>query len=242
MLSRPGLDLRHSSPVLLARAAHPRQAALTALGLSFTALVAGRSWREVGLIFATVLVGQAILGWHNDLVDRLRDHTHDLPGKPIAQGLLAPGTVWYVLTCAVLIVVPLAVASGPIAGSAYLISLAVGLLGNYVLRKSVLSWLPWVVSFALYPAFISYARWPGEVTGNPPEIAITVLAGLLGLGIHFVRALPGLIADNKDGWRHLPLRVALKTGAPRLLIISAVYLAGLLVALLATASAVGLSQ
>ena len=53
--------------------------------------------------------------------------------------------------------------------------------------------------------------------GDPPEISITVLAGALGVCVHFLRALPGLVADNRDGFRHLPLRVALKIGAPRLL-------------------------
>ena len=45
---------------------------------------------------------------------------------------------------------------------------------------------------------------------------MTVLAALLGVGVHVLRALPGLVADNEDGWRHLPLRLALRTGAPRL--------------------------
>ena len=58
-------------------------------------------------MLATVLVGQTILGWHNDLVDRNRDARHQTPGKPIAEGKLDPGTAWFALACAVLLVVPL---------------------------------------------------------------------------------------------------------------------------------------
>lgn len=229
-------------PFELVRAAHPRQALLTAAGLGVAATLDGRPLREVGLVVATVLVGQAILGWHNDLVDRARDLRHDTPGKPVAQGRLDPGTVWFWLICGVLLVVPLSIANGVTAGSAYLIALVVGLLANVVLRRGWLSWLPWAASYALFPAFLSYGGWGGGATGSPPEISITVLAALLGVGAHFLRALPGLVADHEDGWRSLPLRVALRTGATKLLVISLTWTVLVLAGLLVTGSLVGLSQ
>jgi 4-hydroxybenzoate polyprenyltransferase len=236
------LSVGNLGPVLLLRAAHPRQAFLTAAGVAAAAAVAGRSSRELGLVLATVLVGQAVLGWHNDLVDRKRDLAHETSGKPVALGRIDPGTVWFTLICGVLLVVPLSIANGVTAGSAYLLSLAVGLMGNVVLRKGWLSWLPWATSFALLPAFLSYGGWGGDAMGDPPEISITVLAGLLGIGVHFLLALPGLVGDNADGYRHLPLRVALKIGATRLLVVSSVYTALVLVGLLAAGNAVGLAQ
>jgi 4-hydroxybenzoate polyprenyltransferase len=238
---RRGFSLSTSTPVLLLRAAHPRQALLTALVVAGAALLAGRELREVGLVAATVLVGQAILGWFDDLVDRDRDHRHGLPGKPVAQGLLDPGTVWFAVTCALLLVVPLSVSSGKVAGSAYLVSLLVALLGTRFLRRSVLSFVPWVLSFALYPAFIAYGGWGGIGTGTPPTVLMTVLAGLLGLGVHVLRALPGLVPDNKDGWRSLPLRLALRTGAPRLLVVAGVYTALVAAAILIAGQSVGLT-
>lgn len=231
-----------SWPVLLLRTAHPRQALLTAVGLAVAAALSGRSVPEVGLVLATALVGQAILGWHNDLVDRARDRRHDPVGKPIGGGLLDPGTAWFALICGVLLVVPLSISNGVTAGSAYLIALVVGLLGNVVLRRGLFSWLPWAVSYALYPAFLSYGGLGGDAAGSPPEISITVLAALLGVGVHVLRALPGLVADHEDGWRSLPLRVALKTGATRLLVISLAWTALCVAGLLVTGSLVGLSQ
>jgi 4-hydroxybenzoate polyprenyltransferase len=210
-------------PVLLLRAAHPKQAVLTALGLAAAAGLAGRPAREAGLVFITVLVGQAILGWDNDLVDRVRDERHDLPGKPIAQGLLDPGTVWFTLTCAFLLVVPLSLSAGPRAAGAYLLALLVAFVGNRFLRGSAMSFLPWVVSFGLYPAYISYGGWNGVPSDTPPTVTVTVLAALLGLGVHVLRARPGLVPDDSDGLRSLPLRLALRTGAPRLLVIASVF-------------------
>jgi 4-hydroxybenzoate polyprenyltransferase len=230
------------TPVQLLQAAHPRQALLTAAGIAGAAALAGRTTREVGLVLLTVLVGQAVLGWHNDLVDRRRDARHERQRKPVAQGVLDPGTVWFALACGVLLVIPLSVANGVTAGSAYLLALAVGLLANVLLRKGLLSWLPWAVQFALYPAFLSYGGWGGQFTGDPPEISVTVLAALLGIGVHVLRALPGLVDDNEDGYRHLPLRIALRIGATRLLVIASVYTTAVVVALLLAGNAVGLSQ
>lgn len=238
---RRSFSLATSTPVLLLQAAHPRQALLTALGLAMATAVAGRPAREVGLVLATVLVGQAILGWDNDLVDRVRDRRHDLPGKPVAAGLLDPGTVWFTLTCALLLVVPLSIAAGPVAGGAYLVSLLVGLVGNRFLRGHLLSFLPWVLSFGLYPAYLAYGGWNGVGPDTPPTITVTVLAALLGLCVHVLRSLPGLVQDNADGYRTLPLRIALRTGAPKLLVLGAVAAAAVVVGLLIAGRTVGLT-
>lgn len=227
--------------MLLLRAAHPRQALLTALGLAVAAGLAGRPLREMALVLVTVLVGQTMLGWDNDLVDRSRDARHDRPGKPIASGLLDPGTVWFSLTCALLLVVPLSLSVGSRAGGAYLIALLIGLVANRALRGSVLSFLPWVLQFGLYPAYLAYGGWNGQGADTPPTVVMTLLAGLLGLGVHVLRALPGLVRDNQDGLRSLPLRIGLRTGAPRLLLLAGVFTGVVLVALLIAGRAIGLT-
>ena len=239
---RPRRTWRQAGPLLVLRASHPKQAFLTAAGVAAAAALAGRPSRELALVFATVLVGQVIVGWHNDLVDRARDAANEAPRKPVAEGTLEPGTLWFAIACAALLVVPLSIANGVTAGIAYLIALVVSLMGNVTFRKSWLSWLPWAVSYGLYPAFLSYGGWGGATVGNPPEISITVLAALLGVCVHFLRALPGLVADNRDGYRHLPLRVALRIGAPRLLWITIVLTVLVVAALLLIGNGVGLAQ
>ena len=234
--------LAHMTPVLLLRAAHPRQALITATGLAVAAALSGRAGREVGLVFATVLVGQAVLGWHNDLVDRRRDALRLPSGKPIADGYLEPDTAWFALVCGVLLVVPLAVSNGVTAGSIYLATVGVGLIGNVVLRRGWLSWLPWAVAFAGYPAFLSYGGWGGAATGDPPEVAMVVLAAALGVGVHVLCALPGLVADHEDGHRHLALRVALRIGATRLLVLALAWTVLAVVGLLVVGNSVGLSR
>jgi hypothetical protein len=234
--------LGHMTPVLLLRAAHPRQGLVTATGLAVAAAISGRAGREVGLVFATVLVGQAILGWHNDLVDHRRDARRLPSGKPIADGYLDPGTAWFALICGVLLVVPLAISNGVTAGSLYLATVALGLVGNVVLRGGWFSWVPWAAAYAGYPAFLSYGGWGGEAVGNPPEAAMVVLAAALGVGVHVLCALPGLVPDHEDGLRHLPLRVALRIGATRLLVLALAWTVLAVAGLLVVGNTIGLSR
>ena len=234
--------LRNAWPVLLFQAAHPRQALATAVGVAAAAALAGRATREVGVILVAVLVGQTILGWHNDIVDRERDARHHTPRMPVADGRLDPGTAWYAITIAVLLLVPLSISTGVIAGINYLIAVVIGLLANIALRSGFFSWVPWALSFALYPAYLSYGGWGGAAEGPPPEAVMTLLFGLLGIGIHFLRSIWGLVADNEDGWRSLPLRLGLRLGATRLLVLTTTYLVAVLIALAVAGSMAGLSQ
>ncbi len=229
-------------PVLLLRACHPRQAVLTAAGMAVAAAVSGRAAREVGLVLATVLVGQAVLGWDNDLVDEKADRAAQRTDKPLATGALERGTVGFVLACAVLLLVPLSLSSGITAGLAYLLSVVVGLAGNRWLRDGVLSWLPWAVSFALYPAYLSYGGWGGGAEGSPPTVAMTAVAALLGVGVHVLTSLRGLVDDHQAGRRHLPLRLALRVGAPRLLVLAIVFCVVVAAVAGLVGSTVGLSQ
>jgi 4-hydroxybenzoate polyprenyltransferase len=239
---RKGFDLRRSLPVALVRACHPRQALLTSVVLAAAAAMAGLTTGEVGLVFATILVGQVILGWHNDLVDAARDRSHDRSGKPIAEGHVEPGSVWFALICAVLLVVPLSIANGVTAGLVHLGILVIALAANAgLLRRTAFSYLTWMAAFGLFPAFLAYHGWDGG-DAPAPSILITLLAALLGIGVHVLTSLAGLVNDNKDGIRHFPLRLALKAGAPRLLLISGAYTALVSVAILIAGATSGLVQ
>lgn len=212
---------RVSPGVLLVRGAHPRQALATAALLATAAAAAGRPLREVALVALTVLVGQALLGWGDDLADRAADRRQGRD-KALVGDRLDPGTVWFALTCAVLLVVPLSIAHGERAGPAYLASLVVALVGDRFLHARVLSFVPWTVSFALYPAFLAYGGWNGVGATTPPTVEMVALAAVLGLCVHVLLALPGLVGDHAEGERSLPLVLALRVGTPRLLLVAGV--------------------
>jgi len=240
---RRGFELKGLLPVALFRASHPRQALLTAAILATAAAMAGREDKEIGLVFGTVLVGQVLLGWHNDVVDADRDRSHDRHDKPFAAGHVDKSTVWFAIACAILLLVPAAIANGVEAGTAFLLYVAIGMAGNAgLLRRTRFSYLTWMASFALLPAFLAYGGWAGEGTDTPPTYLLTALAALLGIGVHLLTSLPGLVDDNKDGIRHFPLNIAIRTGAPKLLLISGIYTAAVSAGILYAALEVGLVQ
>jgi 4-hydroxybenzoate polyprenyltransferase len=226
--------------LLLVRAAHPRQALVTAAAVGTAAAVAGRPLREVGLVAATVLVGQSLLGWADDLTDRERD-ARRRPDKPLSSGRLDPGTVWFALTCAFLLVVPLAVANGRRAGATYLALLVVSAVGDRLLHARALSFVPWMASFALYPAFLAYGGWGGVGSPTPPTPVMIALAAALGLGVHVLLALPGLVHDHEEGEKSFPLLVALRTGTPRLLLLAGAWTALTVAAILIAGRTAGLT-
>lgn len=198
----------------LVRAAHPAQAVGTALALALAAALTGRPLAEVGLVGATVLVGQSVAGWADDLADRERDARQD-PRKPLVRGTLEPGSLAFATLVAVLLLVPLAISAGPTAGTAYLVSVAVAVVGDRLLHARVLSFVPWAASFALLPVYLSHGGWGGQGTGQSPSPAMVALAALLGVCVHVLLALPGTAADHQEGERSLPLRLAQWLGATR---------------------------
>ena len=221
---------------------HPLPTVAMTIALTGAAALTGRSGVEVGLVAATVLTGQLTVGWINDIVDRDRDRQVGRQDKPIAMGWVDPGTVVFAAAVATLLVVPLSIANGTAAGVAHLGAVLSAWLYNFWFKRTVLSWLPYAVSFGLLPAFLSYGGLGGGMHGGPPTIAMTVLAALLGIGIHFLNTLPDLVEDKETGVTHLPLRIALRIGAPKLLWISATYTALVGAGIVIAALTVGVSQ
>ena len=211
---------RRGTAVSLVLAGHPVPTLAMTVAMAAAAALSGRPLVEVGLVAATVLCGQVTVAWLDDVVDRQRDRQVGRLDKPVAQGWVDPGTVTFAIAVAVLALVPLSVGNGTYAGVVYLASVVSLWAYELWFKHSWMSWLPYAVSFGLLPAFLSYGGLGGGLHGGPPTWQMTSLAALLGVGVHFLRALPDLVQDNQTGVRHLPLRVALRTGAPRLLWIS----------------------
>ena len=210
--------------VSLVLCGHPLFALLVAAGVAAAAAVSGRAWREVGLVLVTVLLGRLTVGWLNDVADRERDIAVDRQDKPIAREWVHPSTVTFTVACVTLLVIPLSVSNGTLAGIAHLMSVIAAWMYNTRIKVGPLSWLPWAISFGLLPTFLSYGGWGGGVHGGPATPALTLLAALLGVGIHVALALPDLVADNRNGVRSLPMVIALKIGAAKLLYATVAYL------------------
>ncbi len=179
---------------------------------------AGRSAPGYLLVAAAVATGQLSIGWSNDLLDRRRDVEAGRTDKPLATGELSPSLVVRACAAAVVLCVPLSLASGAVAGGVHLAAVAGGWAYNLGLKRTVLSALPYAVSFALLTAFATLGL-PGSPWPQPWALAA---GGLLGVGAHFLNVVPDVEADLAAGVRGLPQRL----GAARSAVLGAVLLWG----------------
>jgi 4-hydroxybenzoate polyprenyltransferase len=201
---------------------HPRQAAALAVVVGLFVYLMGRPAREVLVAAAAVLVVQLVMGLVNDLCDAEADRRSGASGKPVAEGIIPPGNVSYVIAVLLLLAIPLSLQNGIAAGLFLLATVVVGFVHNRWLHRTLFSWVGWSATFALLTYFITFGGWSREADGSAPLPSFVILSALLGFLVHFLTSLPDLVEDNKSGARHLPLRVALKTGAPKLLVVSVV--------------------
>lgn len=184
-------------------AAHaPPTAAVTTL-TTFLAAGAGVSAaRCVALAFAT-LAGQASVGWANDTIDADRDRLAGRRDKPIASGRLSETIVGGCAALALAASVPLSLLVGWRAAAAHLAAVGWGWMYDVRLKETIVSWLPYAVSFGLLPVAIA-AALPTSPRAQP---AVVAAGALLGVAAHFANTVADADSDAVTGVRGLPQRI-----------------------------------
>jgi heme o synthase len=195
--------------VALLRACHFQPTVAVTAFVVALAIVAGRGWGAVSGGIA-VLAGQLTVGWSNDYLDRDRDRLACRADKPIVAGQIAASVVRRSAFAAATVCVPLSFLSGWRAAVVHLAAVASALAYNLWLKATVLSVVPYLISFGLLPAFVSL----GARLRHWPSSWVMVAAAILGGGAHFVNTLPDLQADAVAGMRGLPHRLG-ATGSLR---------------------------
>ena len=190
-------------------ASHPIPSlAVTAMAALLTAEAApaGFGAGRVVLVALAVLAGQLSVGWSNDAIDAERDAGRS--DKPAAVGLVSVRALWLGAAVAVTASLALAAALGPVSLAIDAAMTAVAWSYNLGLKSTVWSGASYAVAFGLLPSF-SASALPGHPLARWP---VTAAAALLGLGAHFANVLPDLAADERNGVRGLPQRLAARSG------------------------------
>ncbi len=155
------------------------------------------------------------------------------------RGSSRKGNASFAIAVLLLLVIPLSLQNGIEAGLFVLATLPVGYVHNRWLHTTPLSWVGWSGTFALLVFFVTYGGWGREAEGSAPLTTFVLLCAALGFCVHFLTSLPDLVVDNQARVRHLPLRIALRTGATRLMIITIVLTVGVLAAIVYTTAQAG---
>jgi 4-hydroxybenzoate polyprenyltransferase len=210
----------------LSLACHPLpSAAVTAFAVAF-GLAAGLSAGRLALLGTAVLSGQVSIGWLNDLVDREIDRRAERSDKPLATALVTEGAVRTAVATAAVVCVVASLALGLLPGLLHLAAVASAYSYDLRLKSTVVSWLPFAVSFGLLPCVVTTAL----PTQPFPSILIVLAGAALGVGAHFANTVKDTEADAVTGVRGVPQRI----GPFRSLIVAAmaVVVAGVAIVLL----------
>ena len=196
-------------------ATHFPQALAMVLLMTVGTAVCGGSWSSVALVFLASAAGQATVGWTNDVHDAAADHAAGRSNKPTVRGELRPDDLRVPILVSATLTIPLSfVAAGWIGGAAHIAAVASALAYNFFLARTVWSWVPYAVSFALMPVFIAQASSPTLW----PTVPVTLLSVLVGVTAHLLNAIPDIDIDRDTGWGGL----AVALGKPRSMILAAV--------------------
>ncbi len=162
-------------------------------------------------VFAVGLLGQLSVGWSNDALDAPRDTVAGRRDKPIPAGLVGRRTVAVAAGVAAAACVPASLTLGALGGGLHLLAVASAWAYNLGLKATLVSPVPYAVSFALLPSVVvrGVSGW------------VSLAAGLLGMAAHFANTVADTDADHATGVRGLPQRI----GPHRSLRLTAVLLA-----------------
>jgi protoheme IX farnesyltransferase len=197
-----------SRALALLKSSHPEPGGAVTVAMTLLAVGVGhRGWSIVG-VFLAVAATQFTIGWVNDWLDADRDRVAGRTDKPVAAGAVSPRAVGLAGLISAVAVPFLGLPFGWAATILITLVAVFGLLYDWPLKSTALSVVPYLVAFALLPAFVVVA-----LPGHPaPPAWLVAAGGLLGGGAHFANVLPDLAADLRTGVRGLPQQVAARWG------------------------------
>jgi 4-hydroxybenzoate polyprenyltransferase len=166
------------------------------------AIAAGIHGRSA-LLAAAVLCGQLSVGWSNDAIDAPLDIHANRRDKPIVTGAISRAAVAWGAGIALAADVPLSLALGWKAGVAHLAAVALAWSYNLGLKRTVISFLPYALAFALLPVVVA-AMLPGAPLAR---VALIVAGAGCGTAAHFANTVGDSVEDAMTGVRGLPQRV-----------------------------------
>ncbi len=205
-------------------ATHFPQALAMVLLMTIATAVCGGSWSAVILVFLASAAGQATVGWTNDVHDAEADRAAGRGTKPTVRGDIRPEDLRIPILVSATLTIPLSfLAAGWVGGAAHIAAVASALVYNFFLARTVWSWVPYSVSFALMPVFIAQAITPTLW----PSLPVVFLSVLVGVTAHLLNAIPDIDIDRETGWGGL----AVSLGKRRSILLAVVLAGGAAVCL-----------
>jgi 4-hydroxybenzoate polyprenyltransferase len=203
---------------------HPGPTVVVTALAAALGVAAGLTPAAVVLLALAVFAGQVSIGISNDALDARRDRAVGRTDKPLARGDVTVRQAWVAAVTALVLGLALSVPLGWGVVAAHAILIGGGWAYNAVLKSTVFSLVPFVLSFGAFPSMATLAA-------DPPSIAApwaTLAGAVLGAAVHLTNVLPDLDDDRATGVRGFPHRIGARASA----VLAAVGIAGAATAVL----------
>jgi len=153
-----------------------------------------------------IFAGQLVIGWSNDLVDAPLDIAAQRTKKPIVSKEIDPDQLRksIVFTLFVALLLSLISPLGSIGTLIHFLGILSATLYNLKLKSTILSPLPYMISFGALPWAIYLP------TGNQPPLWLFIDFMLISVAFHFFNVLKDFQWDINQGVLGLPQRISKK--------------------------------
>ena len=157
-------------------------------------------------IAAAILAGQCVVGWSNDLVDFPRDLAALRTSKPLVAGAVSPIQLKRAIAVALILAAVLSFLGplGPKGTALHGLGLLSATLYNLKIKETLLSVLPYIISFGAVPWAI-YAS-----AGKQPSLWLVLSFIIFSSAFHFLNVVKDLEMDIQQGVLGLPQRLGRK--------------------------------
>ena len=145
---------------------------------------------------ATLFFSQVVVGMSNDYHDRLLD-AEGQPWKPLARGIVTPKQARVAIGLAFVLMLGFAGSMGPLVVLLALLGTFAGILYNFWLRDTPLSWFPYVLGFVVLPISI----WVSIERFDIRQLVLVPIGLPLLVGVHLAQTLPDTETDLALGVR-----------------------------------------
>jgi len=152
------------------------------------------------LIAFAILLGQFVVGWSNDLIDFPRDRVAKRLGKPLVAATITQSTLKISIGTALLsaLIISLLSPLGVSGTAIHFLGLLSATAYNLKLKSTLLSVVPYIVSFGALPWAIYVAA------GTEPPTWIVLGFVLFASAFHFLNVLKDLDSDVDQDVMGLP--------------------------------------
>lgn len=179
------------------QAAHPFPLCVVLTLTAVVGLISAGGSPEVGrlaLLLLAMLLSQLCIGWTNDYRDRDLDARYQ-PAKPVPSGVVRPNHLRLAASAVGVASLSVGVALGVVPWLLLAAGTAAGLAYDFGVKRTKLSWLPYVVALAVLPPYV----WTALRLYRSDFAWLYLVASPLTVAAHLANALPDLEADAAAG-------------------------------------------